>query len=87
MHPTRMRWHQGRGVARCGGVQVEMRYPPRLVLGEEVFELDYAPGSFSEVRTDRGPVRELSLREIGAIMSILHRMSVAGRDAVEKDAP
>jgi hypothetical protein len=82
-----MRWHQGHGVARCGGVQVELRYPPRIAGAEEVTQLDYAPGSFSEVRTDRGPIRELSLREIGAILAILHRMSVAGRDAVEKDAP
>lgn len=83
LYPTRLRWHHGRGLARCGGVQVDLRQAPHIHGLEAMTELDYIPNIIATVRVACDAMRDLSHDEIHDALALLQRMSSAARDAVE----
>jgi hypothetical protein len=82
--PVRLLWYRTYGVARCDGVEVELRVPPVVLDLKNMTELDFVPGSVATVRLGDDAKRDLHGYEIAAIERRLKRMAIAARDALAR---
>ena len=93
MHPLiteidpRLWWDGRHGVARHGGVTVDLRAAP--VLGHlHLVELDYAPSvRVAMVRESAQAWREMSREERHLAKALLERVSAAAHAATQPDTP
>jgi hypothetical protein len=85
LYPIRLRWdrHIGVGVARCDGVQVEMKGPPDICGLESAAEIDYIPHVIAQVRIGCGPTRDMTPDEQHDALALLQAMAHQARDAIE----
>ena len=83
MYPQRLRWHHTLGVARCDGVTVELKHPPRLPGMEHMMEMDYIPGVIAEVRIGCSRTREMTGDERGHALELITRMARIAHEALE----
>jgi len=75
LYSTRLRWHNGRGVARLHGRSISLDAAPDLGAGP-VWEMDYTPEvACVEIRSRScDSVREMTQQEIHAADRLLRRM-------------
>jgi len=76
-----MRYAAGYGIARCDGVQSELRAPPALGIAD-LSEIDFIPGVVAQVRQGHNALRDMTADEIACGRALLHRMAAGARDAL-----
>lgn len=80
-YPERLRYAVGYGIARCDGVQSELRQAPALGI-LDLTEIDFIPGVVAQVRERQDGLRDMTSDEIAMARAVLHRMSTSARDAL-----
>jgi hypothetical protein len=82
--PTRLWWtsHEGKGLVRHRGVQVEVEAPPSVPgLPEHLTEIDYFERR-GELRVSADRRREMTVAECDAVLRYLERIATAARAAL-----
>jgi hypothetical protein len=80
LYHTRLCWDGRRGIAKMGGVQVELKTAPPMPLVPHMAEIDYAPQvHVAQLRESAGAWRDMTAKEIEAAMALLGDVAIAAR--------
>lgn len=86
LSPTRLYWNGTGGCARCDGVRVELRHPPRIAgFPQNVSEVEYAPGEhIAELREKPHEARrDMTPDEMSNAYAHLKAIAHAARGVVD----
>lgn len=82
--PMRLEWSNGRGLAQCDGVSIELRRPP----GVGYVEIHYSPDVQAEIRErDCDPRRDMTADEVRQAEQWLHHIAARMREVIGQQQP
>lgn len=87
LHLVRLVWDGRHGIAKSGGVSVELLRPPALPGVVRISEIDYAPFvRLQQIRESAGLWRVMRPSEIASADAMLARMCAAAHGALTETA-